>query len=122
MRQTQQSVIIFIEPSENPFLTPLKIGHLFLNRFGIDEDAGFEILGIHFLHRSSRKFSDQSLSHSDFLMKRDQKGREFNFTVPEHNRTHQDRATKRQHSMSVGMLIEKIIFNTEIFLPQLRTV
>ena len=129
MRQTQQSVIIFIEPSENPFLTPLKIGHLFLNRFGIDEDAGFEILGIHFLHRSSRKFADQSLSHSEFLMKRDQKGRELNFTVPEHNyqfdhqdRTHQDRTTKRQHSMSVGMLIEKIIFNTEIFLPQLRTV
>ena len=118
MRQTQQSVIIFIEPSENPFLTPLKIGHLFLNRFGIDEDAGFEILGIHFLHRSSRKFADQSLSHSDFLMKRDQKGREFNFTVPEH----QDRATKRQHSMSVGMLIEKIIFYTENFLPQVRTV
>ena len=79
MRTTQQSVIIFIEPSENSFLSPSKIGNLFLNRFGIDEDAGFEILGIHFLHRTSRKFADQSLAPIEFLMKRDQKGWELKF-------------------------------------------
>ena len=82
MRTTQQSVVIFIEPSENSFLTPLKIGNLFLNRFGIDEDAGFEVLGIHYLHRTSRKFADQSLAHFEFLKKRDQKGRALKFHSP----------------------------------------
>ena len=85
MRTTQQSVIIFIEPSENPFLTPLKIGNLFLNRFGIDEDAGFEILGIHYLHHASKNFADQNWPQFEFLIKRDQKGRELNFTVQDHN-------------------------------------
>ena len=35
---------------------------------------------------------------------------------------HQDWATKRQHLMLVGKLIEKIIFYTENFVPQVRTV
>ena len=59
MRKNQQNVILLIEPSEDPFLTPSKIGNLFLNRFGIDEDARFEILGILLLQSTSRKLTEQ---------------------------------------------------------------
>ena len=97
----KQSVVIFIEPSENSFLTPLKIGNLFLNRFGIDEDAGFEILGIHFLHRTSRNFADQNLPYFEFLIKRDQKGRELNFTVQDHNYQF-DVSSDRQNNILSG--------------------
>ena len=42
-----QKIVLFIEPSAQAFLTPSKIGNLFMNRFGIDEDAKHEILKIY---------------------------------------------------------------------------
>ena len=41
-----QKIVLFIEPSEESWQTPLKIGNLFMNRFAIDEDAASEILKI----------------------------------------------------------------------------
>ena len=44
-----KNLIFFFEPSEKLYEAPLKIGRLYLNRFTIDEDAGFEIQSIHLL-------------------------------------------------------------------------
>ena len=39
-----QNIVLFFEPSGEEFVTPLKIGNLFMNRFAVDEDAASEIL------------------------------------------------------------------------------
>ena len=52
-----QGVVLFIEPSDDAFFTPSKIGHLFMNRFAIDEDAGSEILSVLELKKTSMKMS-----------------------------------------------------------------
>ena len=41
-----QKIVLFIEPNDRAYETPLKIGNLFMNRFAVDEDAAFEILKI----------------------------------------------------------------------------
>ena len=41
-----QKIVLFIEPCEDAWFTPLKIGNSFMNRFAVDEDTGFEILQI----------------------------------------------------------------------------
>ena len=41
-----QKIVLFIEPTETAWHTPLKIGNLFMNRFAVDEDAASEILKI----------------------------------------------------------------------------
>ena len=38
-----QRIIIYIEPSDDKWSCPLKIGNLYMNRFAIDEEAAFEI-------------------------------------------------------------------------------
>ena len=53
-----QGIVLFIEPSDDAFDTPFKIGHLFMNRFAIDEDAGFEILNVLQLKKTSNKMSN----------------------------------------------------------------
>ena len=40
-----QGLVLFIEPDDR-YLTPSKIGNLFMNRFAIEEDQGHEILRI----------------------------------------------------------------------------
>ena len=46
MAKIMQKIVAFIEEGDEPSVTPLKIGNSFMNRFSIDEDAGFEILKI----------------------------------------------------------------------------
>ena len=41
-----QSIVIYIEPNRDAFITSEKIANFYMNRFFIDEDAGFELLGI----------------------------------------------------------------------------
>ena len=48
-----QKIVLFIEPSEEAWRTPLKIGNLFMNRFAVDEDAASEILKIFELEKRS---------------------------------------------------------------------
>ena len=47
-----QKIVVFIEEADEPSVTPLKTGNLFMNRFSIDEDAGVEILKIFYPKRS----------------------------------------------------------------------
>ena len=53
-----QKIILFIEPSDDAYRTPFKIGHLFMNRFSIGEEANFEIVKILELGKSSLKIAD----------------------------------------------------------------
>ena len=46
-------VVLFIEPLDATFYDPFKAGHLFINRFTIDEEAKMEILKILELGKSS---------------------------------------------------------------------
>ena len=50
-------IVLFIEPSDDAFSTPEKIGHLFMNRFAVDEDASCEVLNVLTLGNSSYKMS-----------------------------------------------------------------
>ena len=50
-----QKIVLFIEPIEDAYLTPFKIGNLFMNRFAVDEEAAFEILKIFELEKSSNE-------------------------------------------------------------------
>ena len=57
MPKIMQGIVLFIEPHDDAFHTPFKIGNLFMNRFAIDEDAGFEILNVLELEKTSYKIS-----------------------------------------------------------------
>ena len=75
MSKSSQKIVLFIEPSDDAFDTPSKIGHLFMNRFAVDEVAGFEILKVLELGKSSAGMS--FLGHpeyKDFENERQQKG------------------------------------------------
>ena len=52
-----QKIVLFLEPSDDAFDTPLKIGNLFMNRFAVDEDAASEILKIFELGKYSWRMS-----------------------------------------------------------------
>ena len=52
-----QKIVLFIEPFDDAFVTPAKIGHLFMNRFGVDEDAAFEVINVLELGKTSVKMS-----------------------------------------------------------------
>ena len=51
-------VFLFDDPEER-FATPLKIGNSLLNRFTIDEEASFEILGIHYMTKLENETTDE---------------------------------------------------------------
>ena len=51
MAKTKQSFILFIVPPVDPWSSPSKIGHSYMNRFSIDEEAGFELLGVYNLSK-----------------------------------------------------------------------
>ena len=68
-------IVLFIEPNDDAFSTPFKIGHLYMNRFSIEEEANFEIVKIFELGRVSDKmlFPDHP-KYSNFKKDRKQKG------------------------------------------------
>ena len=57
MSKQMQSIVLFIEPSDDAFDTPEKIGHLFMNRFAVDENASFEVLNVLELGKTTRKMT-----------------------------------------------------------------
>ena len=70
-----QKVVLFIEQSDKTYDTPLKAGHLFMNRFSIEEEANYEIVKILELGKSSWKMADSDHSkYSNFEENRNQKG------------------------------------------------
>ena len=74
-----QKIILFVEPNEDAFMTPAKIGDIFMNRFAIDEDVSSEIVNIFELAMTSRRVSSRSLNDEE----RQQKGMDhFGFKMP----------------------------------------
>ena len=69
-------IVLFIEPYDDKFYTPAKIGHLFMNKFGVDEDASFEVINILELGKTSTKMSlPKHPEYSKFENERREKGR-----------------------------------------------
>ena len=75
MPKCMQKIVLFIEPSDNAHRTPFKVGHLFMNRFAIDEDASFEIVKV--LELAKTSFSMSRPKHPEYKFfenERKQKG------------------------------------------------
>ena len=71
MSKTNSGLIIFLEPSEDSYFTPFKIGKRFLNRLAIDENASFEILSVLNLKQSSWKMTyPEHNEYKDFEVER----------------------------------------------------
>ena len=70
-----QKIVLFIEPNDDEFYTPAKIGHLFMNRFGVDEDAASEVVNVLELERTSHKMSwSRHPEYPNFENERKEKG------------------------------------------------
>ena len=68
-----------MEEQEEAWKTPLKIGNLFFNRFGVDEDAAFESVGVYHLRKSSRKMAyPYDEEYKNFGNERKAKGMDIN--------------------------------------------
>ena len=75
MSKSSQKIVLFIEPHDDAFCTPSKIGHLFMNRFAVDEDPGFEIVKVLELEKASQAMSNKNHSeYKNFENERKQKG------------------------------------------------
>ena len=57
--RTMKDLIFLMDDPEELFCTPSKMGNSLLNRFTIDEDANFEVLGIHHMAKLGRKTIDE---------------------------------------------------------------
>ena len=68
-----------MEEQEDTWRNPLKIGNLFFNRFGADEDAAFESVGVYHLQKSSYKMAYPGhKEYSNFKNERIEKGMDIN--------------------------------------------
>ena len=74
MSKNMQNLVVFMEPSEDAFSTPLKGGNMILNRFCIDEDAAFELSGVNYLKKSS-----EGIHYEYSGLERKEKGKEYSF-------------------------------------------
>ena len=59
MTKTKQNLILCIQPPIDPWSSPSKIGNSYINRFAIDEEAAFEIIGIYNLSKTRVVSSDE---------------------------------------------------------------
>ena len=59
MSKIMQNLVVLMEPSDEASDISLKGGNMILNRFCIDEDAGFELSGVIYLKKSPRFFEDE---------------------------------------------------------------
>ena len=53
MSKIMQNLVVLMEPSDDAWNIDLKGGNMCFNRFCIDEDAAFELSGIHFLKKTN---------------------------------------------------------------------
>ena len=60
-----QKIVLFIEPQDAKWTTPLNIGNLFMNRFAIDEDGCHEIMKIYYLEKSFMDYDDGKLTEQE---------------------------------------------------------
>ena len=59
MSKTMQKLVVVIEPPEDAFDICWKGAKMCLNLFCIDEDAAFELSGVHYFKKSSKNNSLQ---------------------------------------------------------------
>ena len=52
MSKNIQNLVLLMEPSENGHQISFKGGKMCFNRFSIDEDAAFELSGVHYLEKT----------------------------------------------------------------------
>ena len=52
MPKIMQNLVVLMEPSELANNVSLKAGNMFFNRFCIEEDAAYELSGVHYLELS----------------------------------------------------------------------
>jgi len=70
-----QKIILFVEPNDDAWVTPAKIGDIFINRFAIDENASCEILKRFELGKTSPEMSwSEHENNKNFVEERKQKG------------------------------------------------
>ena len=53
MPKNMQNLVFLMDPSRYAHNIDLKCGNMCLNRFSIDEDAAFELSGVHYLEKNS---------------------------------------------------------------------
>ena len=63
-----QNFVVFVEPSENAYDVSFKDGNKYLNRFSIDEDAAFELSGVHYLKEKSYTIGDKISKGKGYLI------------------------------------------------------
>ena len=51
MPKIMQNLVVLMDPSEEAWRNDMKAGNMILNRFCIDEDAGFESSGVIYLKK-----------------------------------------------------------------------
>ena len=61
MPKTSQNIVILMEKSD-PWRIDMKGGNMYLNRFCMEEEAGFELSGVYYLKKYSNKMEP---IHSD---------------------------------------------------------
>ena len=75
MSKQMQKIVIFIEPCDDAFSTPEKMGYVLMNRCSVDEDASFEVLNIFELRKSSWKmYESLNPDYASFEIERKEKG------------------------------------------------
>ena len=67
-----QNLVVLMEPSDVAHHIDMKAGNMILNRFCIDEDAGFELSGVNYLEK--RRYRRLSVLFWD---KDSEKGKEY---------------------------------------------
>ena len=70
-----KNIIVFIEPNEHSYNTNWKIANLYLNRFTIDEDASFDLLGVYYLKKCHKDLVNQP---EEFSVQRKEKVKVMN--------------------------------------------
>ena len=56
MSKVKQNLVVFMDPSEYDYNDSFKGGNMILNRFSIDEDAAFELSGVHYFQGMEYSF------------------------------------------------------------------
>ena len=84
--------IVFIEPQVETYYSPWKIANLFMNRFSINEDDAFELLGVYYLRKCSEELSDWFAARDNDWNKKEwnearlQKGWYMNYQLNSHSK------------------------------------
>ena len=60
-----QKIVLFIESQDRKYMTPSKIGNLFMNRFSIDEDGCHEALKIYYLDNTFYEYAKNRLTEQE---------------------------------------------------------